>query len=580
MARTKERAKSKGQPQSQHGRVVYNMAGYVRLSEESIRSDSESIENQKYLIQNRIKESSDMVLYKFYVDDGFTGTNFDRSGFRSMMDDIRNGVVNGIIVKDISRFGREYLEVGDYIEKVFPFLGVRFLSIMDHYDSVEQGADKERLILSLKNLVHDLYPKDISKRIYHAYRVTQREGEARRGNLVPYGYVVMSGEKSYRVDAAAAEVVRRIFTWKEEGESQVEICKRLLNQNVLTPTQYRAAGRVYGDGELEAKLWAVNSVKRILRNREYTGCRIVHKTVVCLYKDVRSHQLPPDQFIVLDNKHPMIVSQETFENVQMIMDESSLKYAQKTDTDGKVIDSLPDNPFEGLIFCGDCRQSMRRRNQKIKIDGEQYYRKKYVCSLQYQFSGMCNKKTITERELFEVIFQTIQSRLLQVKDLESRIKCRYHTVIAPQIAYIEKEKEAIQRKLNELDKMRIEGYMFFSEGWMTKDQYLADGEERRNSKINLEQRLRRLNERVKEWKRLEKMLKKITTEILTCESRISSGETEDYWQLNRALIQTFVHRVYVYEDHRIEIELRYEDEIRVLMDTFKDEFVKEEEGNG
>lgn len=573
MARTRERAKVRLCHSEEKKQMIYNMAGYVRLSEESKRSDSESIENQKYLIQNFVKENSDMVLFKFYVDDGFTGTNFKRSGFLSMMDDIRNGVIHGIIVKDVSRFGREYLEVGDYIEKVFPFLGVRFISIMDHYDSAESGADKEKLILSLKNLVYDLYPKDISKRIYSAYRVTQMKGEARRGNLVPYGYTVAAGEKYYRVEDEAAKIVGRIFNWKCEGISLVEISKRLLTEQVLTPNQHRVTGRVYGDEYLEAKLWATNSIKRILKNEEYLGHRIVHKTEVCLYKEVKHRRLPQDMYVVLEDKHTAIISDEDFDRVQVLMNESSMKYTQKARDAGNVIDSLPNHMFEGLIFCGDCKRSMSRRNQKIKIDGEQYYRKKYVCSLQNQYSGMCSRKTITEMDVCKIVFRTIQSRLLQIKDLEKQIQHRYHTVMVPQIAAIENEKKAILRKRKDLEKGHIERYMTYAEGKMAKAQFLSDKEENQENKLNLEQRLERLDKREKELKRLEKRLKKITTEFLCCDTAVCNGE--DYLQLNRELIQTFVNRIYVYENHRIEIELRYEDEIKLLMKEHNEVFAKE-----
>ena len=148
----------------------YRAAGYLRLSEDSERKQSDSIENQRYMINQYAKEHEDIEIVMFFEDDGFTGTNFHRSGFEQMMDAVRNGEIDCIIVKDVSRFGREHIQVGDYIDKVFPFLGVRFISIMDYYDSINPDCDRERMILSIKSLVHEMYPRDISRKVHSTFR--------------------------------------------------------------------------------------------------------------------------------------------------------------------------------------------------------------------------------------------------------------------------------------------------------------------------------------------------------------------------------------------------------------------------
>ena len=184
---------------------------YLRLSTDSDYTGSDSLENQRKLAKEFANNISDVVIIKEYVDDGKTGTNFERPAFARMIEDLKQGIINCVIVKDLSRFGREYIEAGNYIEKVFPFLGVRFISIVDRYDSKDSGSDRELLLLSLKNLMHEMYAKDISKKIGSTFQMKWEKKKFYRATKVPYGYQMDDKNENYCIDEAAASIVREIF---------------------------------------------------------------------------------------------------------------------------------------------------------------------------------------------------------------------------------------------------------------------------------------------------------------------------------------------------------------------------------
>lgn len=233
----------------------YRAAGYLRLSEDSERKQSDSIENQRYMINQYAKEHEDIEIVMFFEDDGFTGTNFHRSGFEQMMDAVRNGEIDCIIVKDVSRFGREHIQVGDYIDKVFPFLGVRFISIMDYYDSINPDCDRERMILSIKSLVHEMYPRDISRKVHSTFRAKRERGEVRRSNGIPYGFYMEAGDTSYRIDYKTYRIYKKIVGWYVAGCALKDIVRLLFKRGILTPSQYRKTGLVYQNDTVKANIW-------------------------------------------------------------------------------------------------------------------------------------------------------------------------------------------------------------------------------------------------------------------------------------------------------------------------------------
>lgn len=568
MARTKNRALAVEQ-QSQTSSIVKisRLGGYVRLSEASSNTDSESIINQKILIQKYINENQDLMLQSFYEDDGYTGTNFNRHGFERMLEGVKKGEIDGIIVKDLSRFGREQLEVGDYIEKVFPSLGVRFISILDHYDSIKPGADREKLILSLKSLVHDIYPRDISKKIFHTYRITQDNGEARRGNSVPYGYIVREGEKSYTVEEEAARIVCQIMNWMIGGSSRADIAKKLIERNILTPQQHRMTGKIYGDQCIEANVWADHSLKAMLSNREYTGQRISHKTETCLYKGISSHILPESEYITKEHSHPPIVSGEVFDQLQEIVADRKNKYTQVPKADIELWQSFTENIFSGLILCGDCHRAMLRKNRYIKINEQMCCEKFFVCRLHDRMSQLCDTKRIKESELCEIVVKAVQSRICQIESLSDKLKSFCHDGCQRAIKGADNERKIIQKTLKQLEKKRLEQYIDYTENHLLQEEFQQSREEYQKQFKFYSKRLKELEKRKKDIIRLEQTQYKLIKEFLAFDGEIFQSEKEEYLRLTSVMIRIFISKIYIYHDKRVELIFQYDDEITGALES-------------
>ena len=217
---------------------------YLRLSKDDEdrgsfnKSESNSIGNQRQLIKSFLREQPDIELYDIYVDDGFSGSNFDRPEFKRMIGDIEAGRVNCVVVKDLSRFGRDYIEAGRYLEKIFPALGVRFIALTDHYDSISADTGERQIVLAVKNFINDSYCRDISTKVKSQLAVKRKAGECLSPFAV-YGYRKSPKDKNKLVvDDYAAEIVRRIFRWKIEGMAVAAIAKKLDELHILSPKEY------------------------------------------------------------------------------------------------------------------------------------------------------------------------------------------------------------------------------------------------------------------------------------------------------------------------------------------------------
>lgn len=554
MARTKNRALADGKKSGDAMAKLYKLGAYVRLSKASDYSNSESIENQKIILKQYIDEHDDLELYSFYEDDGATGTNFNRFGFDKMIDDVRRGIINGVIVKDSTRFGREHLIVGEYIEKIFPFLGIRFISVLDHYDSMESGCDHKKIGLTMKNIVSEIYSKDISKKIYSSYRVTQKSGEAKGGNTVPYGYIVKKGEKEYSVDYRAAKIVRKIAGWLIGGNSIRTVIKKLYKKNILTPTQHRRTGKIYGDDKTEALLWGKTTICKMIRNLEYTGTRVVHKTECFLTEGIEPHELPKEDYILIAGKNPVIIRTEIFERLQKIMDER--KAANKHKGNIKSQGAIEENIFKGLIYCGECNSSMIRLNNKNKY-------RYFVCSLHNRATSLCQRESIKELELRRVIIKAIQVRIQLIYDVDTKLEHMYHNMFCGN--YFKKKQEVLLRKAQQLEIIRRNHYFDFVEKRISKEQLAAEREHYQLKKTYIQSSLEELAEKKTYLKKLEQYQYMIMSRFLVYEKEVFDIQHADYSQLSEDMVAVFVCKILVFSNKRIEIIFKFEDELQELL---------------
>ena len=540
----------------------YRAAGYLRLSEDSERKQSDSIENQRYMINQYAKEHEDIEIVMFFEDDGFTGTNFHRSGFEQMMDAVRNGEIDCIIVKDVSRFGREHIQVGDYIDKVFPFLGVRFISIMDYYDSINPDCDRERMILSIKSLVHEMYPRDISRKVHSTFRAKRERGEVRRSNGIPYGFYMEAGDTSYRIDYKTYRIYKKIVGWYVAGCALKDIVRLLFKIGILTPSQYRKTGLVYQNDTVKANIWVESAIWWMLRNPVYEGTLELHKTEQILYENIAQRSLPREEYLVFENAHPKILSHERFVWLQEIIAQRETK-SEKEDL--PLWQSMEEKVFSGILFCGDCMGRMKRRSQRKMVDGKRYRIYGYVCAQNERMNKICSYRWIWESDLCEIVVVSLRTRLLQMDGLDQQIQKFHRETYHRVIEGMEKELHLVRHRQQKLESERIDQYTAYLErraDITTFELFRAGYAEKR---ARLDKQEADLIEQMESLKKLEQVQVRMVREFLCFKKQILSSRKKAYQLLTTELIHTFVKQIFVYQDKRVEIIFKFEDEMQYLM---------------
>lgn len=312
---------------------VWNTALYVRLSvldggnpdrgkpdrgqPTGGSSDGDTVKNQEAVLRNFIEGKSCFSLYSVYVDNGRSGVNFNRVGFERMMGDIKKGLVDCLIVKDLSRLGRSYIETGEYLEQIFPLLGVRVIAVNDGYDSSAPGS-ADSLSVHLKNLVNDIYARDISRKTCPVLRAKQERGEF-IGTFAPYGYKKAETDRHRLVpDPETAPVVRDIFRWRLEGQTCGEIVRRLRERGTPSPSQYRYKKGIIKDERLGAAVWTTTTVSRILSRQVYLGHMVQGKKRASLWEGKKQTQQPGERWLVVEGTHDPLVDEDTFYLVQSL----------------------------------------------------------------------------------------------------------------------------------------------------------------------------------------------------------------------------------------------------------------------
>ncbi len=297
---------------------IYHVALYVRLSVlDGGHKGSDTAETQELLLRSFIEGKACFSLFSVYVDNGETGVNFKRDGFERMMEDVREGLVDCIIVKDLSRFGRNYIETGEYLEKIFPFLGVRFIAVNDRIDT-DNPASFDYLSLHLKNLVNDVYARDISAKIGTVLHEKQERGEF-IGAWAAYGYQ-RSREDKHRlvIDEKTAPVVKDIFAWRLAGSSYGDIVRKLTEQGIPSPSKYRYMTGLVHHKRFMKTPWRVETIRWIVGNEVYLGHTVQGRRRESLFLGERRKSLQKNKWIVVENTHEAIVEQSIFNQVQQI----------------------------------------------------------------------------------------------------------------------------------------------------------------------------------------------------------------------------------------------------------------------
>ena len=529
-------------------------AMYLRLSREDRdagdgKLESNSIRNQRELIRAFIQEQRDIDLFDIYIDDGFSGSNFDRPEFKRMMGDIAEGRVNCIIVKDLSRFGRDYIESGKYIQKVFPSLGVRFIAIIDHYDSFSTDAGESGIVLPVKNFMNDSYCRDISAKVKSQFEVKRRNGEY-VASFAPYGYRKAENNRNQLVvDRYAAEIVRKIFEWKMDGMAVSAIAKNLNGLGVLSPREYKKSiGSNYKGGFSGAvkSVWSSSTVKRILTNEMYLGHLIQGKTEKISYKLKKSVKKPKEEWIKVENTHEPIISEDNFLIVKNLLK-----------TDGRVSPLTQRNSlFTGILFCGNCGEQMIRRVNRYK-DKQRVY---YICSTKNRGEG-CTRHSIAEKKLKELTDETIRryaNYFLEEKHVSEKSrkqKTDLESVVCydAEIARLKKEQDKYYSLCSGL-------YEDLKQGIITEEEFKRlYGEFKRRAEAFEEAQ-------EKQEAMIKELLKKSVVSVRQLKMMQDCPELKE---IDRYTLCSMVKEIIVYENQRIEMVFYYTDRYRVVGEADK-----------
>lgn len=529
---------------------IYRAGAYKRLSQDDGRGEvSNSIINQTELIRDYGKKQSDIEIVAEYDDDGYSGTNFDRPGFLRMMEDIKAKKIDCVIVKDLSRFGRNYIEVGKYIERVFPFMGVRFISINDNYDSEGKKNESDSLMLPFKNLVNDAYCRDISVKIRSQLDIKRKKGECISAFAV-YGYQKSQEDKNRLVvDAYAAEIVQTVFRMKLQGINQQRIVDFLNDNGVLSPMEYKKSQGLKYSTSFKihpVARWSVNAINRILTDEVYTGVMVQGKTSTPNYKVKTQIAKKPEEWIRVEGTHEAIIDFHDFQTVQEL-----LKRDTRTAPEQKEL-----YLFSGYLFCGDCKNSMVRK--AVPSGGRKYYY--YVCSTNKHSKG-CSSHSVSEKKLTERVLHAIQDQIEIVSRMDAflsyidklpehqRTVFNYDTQI-----------EQLQQEIQKYKRMKMKLYEDLSDG-------IIDEKEYREYRDSFSQRLA---EKELALERLER--ERMETVEGNRSSSLWMKEFQRYrnvQELNRQILTSLVDKIMIFDDGSMEVVFRYKDEFAMLLENIR-----------
>ena len=343
---------------------IWKVALYIRLSREDDedKSESNSVTNQRILLQEYLKNKSEFVIYDIYIDDGYSGTDFNRPGFQRLLQDMKENKFNTLIVKDLSRLGRNYIEVGNYIEQIFPLFKIRFIAVNDNIDSFKDPTSVNNVIVPFKNLMNDEYCRDISMKIRSSFNTKKRNGQF-VGAWAPYGYIKDPKNKYHLIiDDEPAQIVKLIFKMALEGKGRQTIAKELNQMGVINPTGYKQKVLKLNYTNLSATTfgndysWTNTSISQILKNRVYVGDLVQCKERVISYKIHKTIKNEKEDWIIVENTHEPIIDRQDFNKIQDLL----LSRDTRVEKNGEL------SMFAGHIRCADCKRAMNKKTLSNK----------------------------------------------------------------------------------------------------------------------------------------------------------------------------------------------------------------------
>lgn len=541
-------------------KVRYKAGIYARLSSDQDEKKNESVEVQVRIAEKHIEElnregTEQIEIIDRYIDLGKTGSNFNRDEFQRLMQDIRLGDIDCVVVKDLSRFGRNYLEAGNYIEKIFPFLGVRFIAVADGLDTGNRGSDTKQMATEIKNLVNDMYAKDFSVKAKQHLKQRRQDGSY-VGGPPPYGYKAAWDRKIRKLtpDENTAGIVKHIFGLFIETGSFTAVADDLNRKKCNPPSVYKKTGKVFFDPEQgEYKGWDKGSVERIVKSETYTGKLVQGKSSITARDEKNRIHKAEEEWVVKENAHEPIIDAAVFAEAAEVRE----RLHERTGTHAHPTKGCPigENIFDSVLYCGVCGRKMTRHSYvKTYADGRKARLDGYFClnGGQTKVENCPASNRISKAELVDILlpllrmeFSVYLGKPKQYTEIVKEQLGMAGTVIETKIR--KAEREIVSAKEEERTK-----YVEYREGIIPQSEYVA-------YKMRQEGRLKDLSRQREELEADRKNLNTVSGKYLAAARallRLKSGR-----ELTREMVESLIRKIYVYPGKRIEVEFAYTNEL-------------------
>lgn len=536
----------------------YKTAIYVRLSREDERKvESETVENQIEFLKDYVSKDDSLVLTDEYVDRHFTGTKFDRPEFNRMIADVKSGRINCVVVKDLSRLGRNYLEAGDYIEKIFPFFGVRFIAVTDNYDSLTSNPTEDGLVVPLKNLINEAYAKDISKKISTSYENKFKQGIF-LATTAAYGYKKDPDDSHMvLVDDDVKDIVIRIFKDYVGGKSMALIARELNAEGVLAPSVYWQTKDVIHVDKY-TNLWEGKQIRRILQNPIYVGDVRIGKTHKCYYKGITKAQNREGYYF--ENHHEAIIDRETFDRAQERLNAKRKEYFSVCGTYDGIRNEKPDF-LQGLLYCGHCGNKMNMYRKTVKLVDSVGHYSTYVCRRSATYGADDPAKNVKAEDLEAMVLELIKQHIAVYVDARDRLRTlNKKTEAVGKRTELECKVSDCESRKDKVGDLIQNIYEDFRDGVLSEDEYLE-----------------MKSGYVAEIERLDADMAELREVIETYSPAYDgdSGMAEVFSKyigietLNRAVVEAFIKKITCYSKERFDVEYTFADKLQELMELGK-----------
>ncbi|HEO3924113.1 TPA: recombinase family protein [Streptococcus agalactiae] len=520
---------------------------YLRLSkEDGEKVESNSISNQREIINSYVKRNQ-ITMVKEYVDDGYSGANFDRPNFKEMISDAYDKKFDTIIVKDLSRFGRDYIEAGKYIQRIFPENGIRFISVNDNYDSKSADMNDTHLILPIKNFINDSYCRDISNKVKSSQKIKREKGDFISA-FAPYGYNKSEENKNKLViNEQAAPNIKNIFDMKLLGYSSKAIADELNHLGVLTPRKYKESQgfKCNGFQNIKGGNWSAKAVNRIIENEVYIGNILQGKSITLNYKNKKQIGKDKEEWIRVENTHEAIVSKEVFSiaNTMLKRDLNNSRGKDKIEI------------FTGMLFCKECGSSLIRRTVKYKEREEVFY----ICS-KYNKEKSCSRHSIKEETLIKAVSKIIKTYIEFNEKLYSKVQRIdiNRNLKDNQIPILKREKAMTEELLSSL-------YLDLKEDVISKEEYQL-------FRKNYMEKLTKLDESIQyRLKRQEDTKEKIDKNKSWI---IDINRYKNLSEIDRLSVVMLIDKIFISEDKTIDVRFNHTEELFLLEEMAKTDKTK------